>query len=288
MARAGGVWRGLLAMLALFAGAGGVPSVLAQAAATLPCTLEPGPTRAVAAVLDGETVRLDDGIEVRLIGALTPRATDGGAEGGAAAWPPETEARAALERLVDGRSVALAFAGPRADRYGRVLAHLFVEQASEQVWVQGRLVETGHARAYSLAGSDACIGALLARERGARNTGLGLWSHAAYQVRPADRPTELARYRHTFQVVRGRVERGRGTRGLAILELASGERAAAAEGTSQRGAFRVVWRWAVGRSAALDQPDLWRGRNVVIRGWIEARGGPEIEIMAAGQLENDE
>ena len=44
--------------------------------------LEAGPTRSVARVLDGETVALDDGTELRLIGALAPRAIDAAAESG--------------------------------------------------------------------------------------------------------------------------------------------------------------------------------------------------------------
>ena len=52
--------------------------------------LEPGPTRTVTRILDGETVALDDGTELRLIGALAPRAIDAGAEPGT--WPAEIAA----------------------------------------------------------------------------------------------------------------------------------------------------------------------------------------------------
>src|SRR5262245_17214436 len=54
--------------------------------------LEPGPARTVTRVLDGETVALDDGTELRLIGALAPRAVDADAE----AWPAEAAATEAL------------------------------------------------------------------------------------------------------------------------------------------------------------------------------------------------
>lgn len=262
-----------------------MPSVArAQSATLLPCALEPGPTRAVAAVLDGDTVRLDDGIEARLVGALAPRASDAGTDT-SAPWPPASDARTALEGLVAGQSVALAFAGPRADRYGRVLAHLFLGTAETQIWVQGRLIEMGHARAVAWPESDACVGALLERERRARDAGLGLWSHAAYQIRPADRPSELGRYQFTYQLVRGRVERARQGRGLTILELASNERRAVEPGRSQYGAFRVVWRSEAARHAGLEKATNLSGRNILVRGWIGTRFGPEIEITAAGQLE---
>ena len=154
MARAAGAGPSRIAALAVIAWLHQACVAVAQPAVTLPCALEPGPTRAVVEVVDGETLRLDDRVEVRLIGALAPRAADAGSQA-EAAWRPAKESQAALAALVLGQSVALAFAGPRADRYGRVLAHLFVGDGDAQVWVQGRLVELGHARAYSLPGSDA-------------------------------------------------------------------------------------------------------------------------------------
>jgi endonuclease YncB( thermonuclease family) len=284
MAASSTMWRLVFAMLAAVATCLTPVAAMAQSAATLPCRLEPGPTRSVAAVVDGDTLRLDDGVEVRLVGAMAPRASDAGPDV-TASWPPAKEAEAALAALVSGQSVALAFAGSRADRYGRVLAHLFLGEADTQIWVQGRMVEMGHARAAALPESDACIGALIEREKRARTASLGLWSHAAYQIRPADRPTELGRYRFSYQLVRGRVERAHQTRGLAILELANNERPSAEAGKAQRGAFRVVWKNKVARQAGLDRAASLSGRNILVRGWIDAHFGPEIEIVAAGQLE---
>ncbi len=90
-------------------------------------------------------MRLDDGKEVRLLGILAPRASDAGASPGT--WPPESAQGRALADLVQGQSVSLAFAGRRADRYDRVLAHVFTTTNGVPVWVQGQLVEQGHARA---------------------------------------------------------------------------------------------------------------------------------------------
>jgi endonuclease YncB( thermonuclease family) len=263
-------------------------AAFAQSAAPLPCALEPGPTRAVADVASGDSIRLDDGVEVRLLGVLAPRARDADISSADAAWPPAAEARKALAALVGGRGVALAFTGTRTDRYRRVLAHLFVDIDGRQVWVQGRLVAQGEVRAHARPGSlDPCHAALVALERQARASRLGLWSHAAYQIRPADRPSELARYRNTFQLVRGRVERTRRTRHLAILELASGEKPPAPAGRSQWGAFHVIWRQSAADKLKLPDLTALDGRNVLVRGWIEQRPGrgPEIELSAAGQLE---
>ena len=144
------------------------------------CTLQSGGYHTVARIIDGETLALDDGREVRLIGALAPRASDAGAAIGA--WPIETESIRVLTALVLGRSVKLAFSNRRADRYGRHLAHVFVGRGAQEKWVQGELLAAGAARAYGLPGLFDCSSELLARERAARSKHLGLWSMAVYRM----------------------------------------------------------------------------------------------------------
>ena len=159
-------------------------------AATPACAgLTPGPARTVVRIIDGETVGLDDGSEVRLIGALAPRAIDVGAEPGT--WPWEGKARDALQALVLGKSVELGFGGERLDRYGRLQAQVYLIEGDQRRWLQGHLLAQGLARAYTLAGNRACADELLAAEQAAREARRGLWAEAAYQVRQADRPAEL-------------------------------------------------------------------------------------------------
>ena len=124
-----------LAGCAAFALAATAPTQSPVLGAT-PCLgLEPGPTHSVTRVLDGETVVLDDTRELRLIGALAPRALDADAEPGA--WPMEGAATEALRALVLGKSIELRFAGERADRYGRLQAHAFLIEDAARRWVQG-------------------------------------------------------------------------------------------------------------------------------------------------------
>lgn len=258
----------------------------AQDPVSLNCGLEAGPDRAVAAVLDGETVKLDDGKEVRLVGALSPRAGDVGAIRGT--WPPEEATRGALAELLVGRTVALAFAGRREDRYGRVLAHLFLHDGENKIWVQARLVDLGLARASSSPGNEACIGRLVERENAARSAGRGLWANGAYAVRPADRPTELGRYQGRWELVRGTVEAVSGTQALVFVDLVSNEGAAFNEAHPPRPRrTRITWRRSIERSLALSGPARTLvGRDVLVRGWVELRSGaPEIEILASGQIE---
>src|SRR4029078_5794385 len=121
--------------------------------------------------------------------------------------------------LLLGKSVELAFGGERNDRYGRTQAHAYLREGDKRRWVQGHLLEQGLARAYAVAGNRACADALLAAERGAREARRGLWSDAAYQVRPADRPLERARSRSTFQLVEGRIAAVAQVRGTIYLNF---------------------------------------------------------------------
>lgn len=180
-----------------------MPPLFAQERVQQTYTLQAGSTRAVARVVDSETVLLDDGREVRLIGALAPRSPN--LRAGSRPWPPECAAITVLNDVVLGRSVELAFSGRRSDRHGRLLAHLFVERDGELVWVQGTLLSSGHARAYGLPGNLACMRELLAHESVARAADAGLLSNAAYATRPAIRSRALLRLRNSYQLVEGRV-----------------------------------------------------------------------------------
>ena len=236
--------------------------------------LEAGPARTVARIIDGETVALDDASELRLIGALAPRAIDAGADPGM--WPLEIAAREELRALILGKSVALAFGGERTDRYGRLQAHAFWAEADRRRWVQGHLLAQGLARAYVQAGNRACAKELLEAERVALEARRGLWADAAYQVRSTDLPRELARYRSTFQVVEGGIARVAQARGTIYLNFGAGRRAFA---VSLRRGDRALLG-TVG-----NDPKALEGKRVRVRGWIEQRNGPTINLSAAGLIE---
>lgn len=250
-------------------------SVHRAAAETPRCELEKGPPRAVVGVLDGETLVLDDKSQVRLVGALAPRALDGAAD--EASWPPAKAAKAQLESLTLGRSVELGLAGRRTDRYRRLLAQVFVQDEGRRVWVQGEMLRRGHARAYGLPGSTDCLADLVAAEKQAREAGLGLWGHASYQIRPAARHRDLLRFRSTYQLVEGTVLNAADVRGRVYLNF----------GENWREDFTIAVQPSTTRLFAEAGVDLLalKGRRVRARGWIERRGGPLIEIQHPGQIE---
>jgi len=235
-----------------------------------PCALTRGETHAVARVLDSETLALDDGRRVRLIGALAPRAGDVGAVAGS--WPPENEAQAAGAALAEGQSVTLWHDTVQSDRYEHVLAHVTIGKD----WLQGALVSRGHARAYGRPGVDACTEALARLERSAREEGLGLWGNAAYRVRVAARG-DWARAVGSYQVASGVVHRV--SRGSGEIFVSLGAR----RGRAYPLAAVVPPNRAHLTGGAA--PRTLVGRRVLVRGWIEQRRGPVIVVDSKGQLE---
>jgi endonuclease YncB( thermonuclease family) len=226
-------------------------------------------------VLDGETLVLDDGSGVRLIGALAPRARDAGAQVGA--WPPETQAMQTLSNLVLGKRIKLAFGGRQKDRYGRFLAQVFLEANGRSEWVQGTMLAAGQARAYGVPESFACVRELLAHEAEARRKRLGLWSNGVYRPMPAEQPGSLLKQRGKFERVIGTVASIGKTKSTTYLNF----------GTDWKSDFTV----RIGKAVLAANPefartlDTLKSKTVVVRGWIERRNGPLIDVADVSQIE---
>ena len=266
------LWPAAAAML--LTGAAGAPEARA-AKPRFPCPLVKGPRRAVTKVIDGETIALDDGSRVRLVGALAPRPPASGA--GGRSWPPVRAAERTLRALSVGKTVQLGFDKSRRDRYGRVLAQVFVEADGGRRWLQGEMIAAGHARVYSFADQRACTKLLLQREVRARRARKGLWSSAAYTIRRAWRTRELLKFRHTFQIVEGRVR-----------QVASvGRRTFLNFGKRWKDDFtvliegRALARWSKSGPALKSLA----GRRLRVRGWIERWNGPLIRVSHPEQVE---
>jgi micrococcal nuclease len=130
----------------------------------------PGAVRAeVLDVTDGDTIRVLLGGEeesVRYIGIDTPEVDPSiGVECFG------SQASAANRRLVGGETVALAFDAERRDRYGRLLAYVYVGDT----FVNAELVRDGFARTLTISPNTdfATLFDRLVQRAGA--TGRGLW-----------------------------------------------------------------------------------------------------------------
>lgn len=231
--------------------------------------LERGPSASVVAVIDGDTLVLDDASQVRLVGIQAPKLPLGRA--GFVAWPLAEDAKAALERLALHRRVTLRYGGRRLDRHGRRLAHLFRDDG---LWLQGALISAGMARVYSFADNRARIAGLLALESAARAAGRGLWRNRFYRVRTVD---QLDNAIDSFQLVEGRVVAADQVRGRIYWNF----------GPDWRTDFTVTVAPAdrARFESSTVSPSALVGRRVRVRGWIKRYNGPMIEATHPEQIE---
>lgn len=228
----------------------------------------------VARVVDGDTVVLASGRQLRLVGIQAPKLALG--RPGFRAWPLAGEARAALDSLVAGRPVALDYDGRRTDRHRRLLAHLRVAApgGGETVWVQAEMLARGLARVYSFADNRKRAAELLGFERAARAAGRGIWAHPFYRILG---PDETGASVGTFQIVEGRVLDASIVGGRGYLNFGPDWRTDFTVSIAPRHVARF-------RRAGLD-PAALSGRRIRVRGWLHRFNGPMMEATHPEQLE---
>jgi micrococcal nuclease len=134
-------------------------------------TRPPGVAAEVTRVVDGDTVEATVGgtvEDIRYIGLDTPESVAPGE-------PVECFGRRAAafnRRLVEGRIVRLVFDQERRDRYGRLLAYVYLGDE----FVNAALLRRGYARTLTIAPNDRFAGLFARLEREAGDSGRGLWS----------------------------------------------------------------------------------------------------------------
>ncbi len=156
----------LLALLGLL-----VPSVFAALATpkSESWPVPPGlPDYAVLRVIDGDTIEVEGLGTVRYIGVDTPETKH-------PQKPVERmgqEAYEANRRLVEGKRVKLEFDVEQRDRYGRVLAYVYVGTTFVNAW----LVEAGYAQVMTVPPNVKYAELFLELEREAWEAKRGLWA----------------------------------------------------------------------------------------------------------------
>lgn len=229
-----------------------------QAAAT--------PVAQVQHVLDGDSLVLADGRQVRLIGINAPEMNSRSRHPGSRDTSPSLDvaeqplaraARTLLANLIEGRQVKLVFEEERADRYGRVLAHVLlpdangVEQSAEEI-----LLRQGLAWMIAIPPNTGWVARLAAAEDEARAARRGVWAEAAYAPVAAE---QLGAHDTGFHFVTGSLRAVRETSHGLYLELAP---------TVTLFIPREDWN----RHFRDNSKQLVLGRRVIARGWLSANG----------------
>jgi endonuclease YncB( thermonuclease family) len=225
------------------------------------CSFEPQGEGRVAAVIDTRTLRLQDGREVRLAG-IEPSAAE------------KSSRTAALSAIVANRDVTLSGEDDTPDRYGRQPAFVFLDGSDTPV--QGVLLAQGEALASGTITDRDCAAALLAAEAEARRTKRGIWADSA-AIKNAESSGDILAGVGRFAVVEGKVLSVRQAGATTYLNFGRNWTRDFAVTISRRmiGAFEA---------AGMSLKSL-ENRRIRVRGWVEARGGPRIELLRVGQIE---
>ena len=126
-----------------------------------------GAWRVVERVVDGDTLALDGGEKIRLIGVDTPESVD-------PRRPVERfgkEASAFTRRMAEGQRVRLEFGDEPRDRYGRTLAFVWLEDGT---FLNAEIIRQGYGHAYTRF-PFRYADEFRALEREARENRRGLW-----------------------------------------------------------------------------------------------------------------
>jgi endonuclease YncB( thermonuclease family) len=240
--------------------------------ASPPDALDIGATGVVATVIDADTVRLAEAAaDLRLVGVQGPKLPLG--RKGFKAWPLAQEARLALAQLVEGRSVTLRLGTTARDRNERTLAHLVRDDG---LWIQGEMLRLGWARVYTFPDNRLLASEMLALEAEARAARRGLWADAFYAVRAAADIAALRQEIGSFQIVQGQVRAADRVRDRVFLNFGDDYRSDFTASVSRRDERRFT-------DAGVDLL-AFEGKLIEVRGWIDSRNGPSIELTHPEQI----
>ncbi|WP_434611318.1 thermonuclease family protein [Pseudomonas sp. R1-7] len=214
----------------------------AQASCPLPGQL---PEATVQRVVDGDTLYLEDGRRVRMIGLNSPEL----GKRGRADEPFAVAARQRLEALVAASAGRVKVSPGRDDRddYGRTLAHVYDRQGRN---LEEQLIAEGLGFLVAVAPNVDLVECQQAAERQARQGRLGIWKKS-----PVTRAEQIKT--PGFALISGRVDSVQRNRGGIWIEL--------------QGA--VVLHIAPNSQRNFDASALKRleGRTIEARGWVVDR-----------------
>jgi endonuclease YncB( thermonuclease family) len=253
-----------------FALAATLAAVDAKAQAPRNCDGRNAGPAAVARVIDGRSFVLADGREVRLAAIETVLPIPGDEDEARVA--AALAAKAALETLVRDREIEVSVTGAGSDRYGRLTAYVFAGSPAGEVLVQHELVAAGHAVVAPVPESP-CRRILRAAERAARARGTGLWGAPYSVVKNAAEPADILADQGRFALVQGKVASVRESAGVIYINF----------GQRWRDQFTVTLLKR--NESGFAAPKALAGHTIEVRGFIEERGGPAVEVTRPEQIE---
>ena len=262
--RRASLWLILLALTA-------PPAAAAPRARPVICT-PPGSAQGTVAAVDARLeLTLGDGMHLAIAGVEPPLPTPDD--------PALAEkARSALAGWLVGHAVSFRPLAPTPDRWGRIPALVFAAApgGTTLLSVGASLVDAGFAR-FRPSSARACDKTLLTLEAAARAATLGLWADPYYAVIAASDRTAFAKMAGTTVVVEGRLTSVEADRFRTSLMF--GPR------RGQDFSITIVQRNVRIFEAAGFHFHALIGRSFRVRGLLETRFGPRIEIASPDEIE---
>lgn len=131
--------------------------------------LFPQDTYKVKRVIDGDTIELENGDRVRLIGIDTPETVHPSKD----VEYYGKEASDFTKRMVEGKRVKIEFDVQERDKYGRLLAYVFLEDG---IFLNAELLKQGYANISTYPPNVKYVEEFSRLEREARENAKGLWA----------------------------------------------------------------------------------------------------------------
>ena len=228
-----------------------------------PCEFEPHGEGRVTEVIDARSFRLEDGREIRLAG-IEP------------AFPGKSAAARGrvLAALLAGHHVRLHGDDDTPDRYGRQAAFAWI--LPDERLVQRELLAQGEALVSPHVGDMECATALLAAEAAARDTKRGIWADPT-AIKNTESPGGILSGIGRYTLVEGKV--------LSVRQAGATTYLNFGRNWTRDFAVTIPRRALANLAAAGLEPKSLENKRIRIRGFVEARTGPRIEVLLAGQIE---
>lgn len=123
----------------------------------------------VTRVIDGDTIVIESGYRIRYIGINTPETKH-------PEKPVEYFGKEALEfnkNLVMGKEIILEYDAQKLDKYGRLLAYVYVDG----IFVNAKLAEEGYAQVFTMPPNIKYVDLFLGMQKKARADKKGFWQN---------------------------------------------------------------------------------------------------------------
>ena len=241
------------------------------------CPGEGGTSGRVVAVDERLELTLETGTRLKIAGVDPPRPTPGDPD-------LDFRARERLAQWLVGQEILFRPLEPGPDRWGRVVAFVFAvapdspdRPGPARLSIGEALIDAGLARYEPSAAARPCRSAFLAAEAGARASGLGLWADPYYAIIAAANRLSFAEKAGSSVIVEGRIT-GIASRRPRIT-LYFGSRQGWDFSVTILPRNRKTFETAYSSLSALT------GQTVRVRGLLDTRFGPQIEISDPDEVE---